>query len=207
MDNCTLKGTGEGLNLILRADVSFADILDEARDKFAKLKEMARGSKASQILVRGRTLCAVEQAALLGLIIDALGGETIVEFCGPEVRIVGSGGEGGAKSVFYMGTVRSGSRIASDSDLVIIGDANPGSELCAAGNIAVYGSLRGIVHAGMQGNREAVITALSLNPTQIRIADIITRPPDGAANLGIEPEIAYIKDDNIYVEKLQNRKK
>lgn len=206
MDNCMLKGTSEGLNLILRADVPFADILDEAREKFTKLKEMARGSKASQILVRGRTLCAVEQAALLGLIIDALGGETAVEFCGPEVRIVGNDSSG-AKSVFYMGTVRSGSRITSDSDLVIIGDANPGSELCAVGNIAVYGSLRGIVHAGMQGNREAVITALSLNPTQIRIADIITRPPDGAADLGIEPEIAYIKDDNIYVENLQNRKK
>lgn len=207
MDNCMLKGTSEGLNLILRQDAPFSDILEEAQKKFSKLKEMARGSKVNQILVRGRTLCAAEQAALLGLVIDALGGETAVEFCGPEVRIVGTSSEEGAKSVFYMGTVRSGTRITSDSDLVIIGDANPGSELCAAGNIAVYGSLRGIVHAGMRGNREAVIAALSLNPTQIRIADIITRPPDGAADLGVEPEIAYIKDGNIYVENLQNRKK
>ena len=207
MDNCIFKGTGDGINLILRADVPFADILEEAREKFAKLKEMARGGHGGRILVRGRTLCAAEQAALLGLVIDALGGETAVEFCGDEVRIVGSSGENGAKSVFYMGTVRSGSRITSDSDLVIIGDANPGSELCAVGNIAVYGALRGIVHAGMQGNRDAVVAALSLNPTQIRIADIITRPPDGASDLGVEPEMAYIKDGNIYVENLQNRKK
>lgn len=205
MDHCIFKGTAGGLNLILRAEAQFSDILKVAEEKFQKLKEMARGGRVEQILVRGRTLCAAEQAALLGLVIDALGGETQVEFCGPDVRIVG--GDSGEKSVFYMGTVRSGSRLTSEADLVVIGDVNPGAEVFAVGNIAIYGSLRGIVHAGMRGNRDAVIAALSLNPTQIRIADIITRPPDGAENLGQEPEIAYIKDDNIYVENLQNHKK
>ena len=43
--------------------------------------------------------------------------------------------------------------------------------------------------------------ALQLSPTQIRIADIITRAPDDAVE-AIVPEYAYIKDDRIYIDDI-----
>ena len=103
---------------------------------------------------------------------------------------------------FYKGTVRSGQLISFNGNLVILGDVNPGAEIQAAGNIIVMGFLRGIVHAGMDGNKEAIVAALNLQPVQLRIANIITRPPDETESKGaMAPEIAYIKDEQVYIER------
>jgi len=97
---------------------------------------------------------------------------------------------------FHRGTVRSGQLVSFDGNLVIIGDVNPGGEVC------VMGSLRGMVHAGANGNREALVVALNLQPTQLRIADVITRPPDEKETVGqFFPELAYVKDGMVYIER------
>lgn len=108
---------------------------------------------------------------------------------------------------FYTKTVRSGQLLESDGNIVIIGDVNPGAELVATGNIVIMGTVKGTVHAGAKGNRDAVVTALNLSPTQLRIADVITRSPDDDEAHGLAPEIAYIKDNKIFIEEfLQKRK-
>ena len=89
-----------------------------------------------------------------------------------------------------------------EGNVVVIGDANPGSEIVASGNIVVFGALRGMVHAGADGNRDAIIAALKLAPTQLRIGDIITRCPDTSEEIEFLPEIALVKDGIIYVEPL-----
>ena len=40
---------------------------------------------------------------------------------------------------------------------------------CAGGNIAIIGSLRGVAHAGANGNTKAIITANNIDVTQVRI--------------------------------------
>ena len=106
--------------------------------------------------------------------------------------------EGNTK--FCRGTVRSGQLINFNGNVVIIGDANPGSEIVAAGNIVVLGNLRGIVHAGSDGNKAAVVVAFNLQPTQLRIADVITRPPEEMISKLSLPEIAFVKDRTVYIE-------
>ena len=108
---------------------------------------------------------------------------------------------------FYKKTVRSGQLLESDGHIVILGDVNPGAEIVAAGNIFVMGTIKGTVHAGAKGNREAVVAGLNLSPTQLRIADIITRSPDGDSNTALSPEIAYIKGDRIIIEDFLQKKK
>ena len=44
-------------------------------------------------------------------------------------------------------TLRSGDKITSTGDLVIMGDVNPGAEVEAGGDVFVLGSLRGFVRA------------------------------------------------------------
>lgn len=111
------------------------------------------------------------------------------------------------RTKFYKKTLRSGQLLESEGHIVIVGDVNPGAEVIAVGNIFVMGCVKGTVHAGAKGDREAIVTALNLSPTQLRIADIITRPPDGDSYSAILPEIAYIKDDKIFIEDfLQKRK-
>ncbi len=103
---------------------------------------------------------------------------------------------------FHRGTVRSGQSVKFDGNLVVIGDVNPGGEVVATGNVVVMGSLRGVVHAGSNGNREAIVVALNLQPTQLRIADVITRSPDEKEISGqFVPELAYVKEDIVYIER------
>ncbi len=82
-------------------------------------------------------------------------------------------------SVLYLRqTLRSGQAISHEGHLVIIGDVNAGAEVRAHGDITIWGSLRGVAHAGIGGNQQAEIRALKFEPIQIRIADSIARSPD-----------------------------
>jgi septum site-determining protein MinC len=99
--------------------------------------------------------------------------------------------------------VRSGQKLASSGNIVILGDVNPGAEIVAGGNIVVMGCLRGMAHAGALGDERAVISAYRLRPTQLRIADHITRPPDNEVVTVKNPEVARIRDDKVVIEKLK----
>jgi septum site-determining protein MinC len=83
------------------------------------------------------------------------------------------------ESVLYIKqTLRSGQAMSHKGHLVIIGDVNAGAEVKAEGDITVWGTLRGVAHAGVGGNTLAEIRALKLQPIQLRIADAIARSPD-----------------------------
>jgi len=90
-------------------------------------------------------------------------------------------------------TLRSGTSIDFSGHVVVLGDVNPGAEIVAEGNVIIWGRLRGMVHAGAKGNRNAVICALDLSPTQLRIAEEVSaalKPRDNP-----KPEIARINKD------------
>jgi septum site-determining protein MinC len=77
--------------------------------------------------------------------------------------------------------------------VVVLGDVNPGAEVIAEGNVIVWGRVRGMVHAGSKGNRKAVICALDLSATQLRIADEISAARQPRSDP--QPEIARINKD------------
>jgi len=74
-------------------------------------------------------------------------------------------------ALFVNKTLRSGTRIEYPGNVVIYGDVNPGAEVVAEGNVIVWGRVRGMIHAGAKGDRDAFICALDLSATQLRIAD------------------------------------
>ena len=96
-------------------------------------------------------------------------------------------------------TVRSGRSIYHEGTVVILGDVNPGAEIIAGGDVIVWGRLRGMVHAGALGDETAVICALSLTPTQLRIADKIAIAPDEKGHKPT-PEQAAVRDGSIVAE-------
>ena len=101
--------------------------------------------------------------------------------------------------VFHNGTVRSGNRISSNGNLCIIGDVNPGAIVSAKKNIYVWGKLLGIAFAGKDGNKNACIASLYLNPLQLRIADIIAIGPKEKPK-NHYPEIAVIENKTINIK-------
>ena len=101
--------------------------------------------------------------------------------------------------ILHKGTVRSGERISSNGNLCIIGDVNPGAIVSAKKNIYVWGKLLGIAFAGKNGNKNASIASLYLNPLQLRIADVIAiGPKDKPKNC--YPEIALIDKQTIIIK-------
>lgn len=107
-------------------------------------------------------------------------------------------------TILVRRTLRSGQKIHFDGNVVVIGDVNPGAEIIAAGHVIVLGALRGVVHAGASGNEQATILAFRLQPTQLRIANHITRPPDEESTSPEQPEIALIKDDLVTIKAFQS---
>lgn len=106
--------------------------------------------------------------------------------------------------MFYKGTLRSGQTLESKESIVIIGDVNPGAAVIAAGNVVIIGTLKGNATAGANGNKNAFVMALVMDPIQIQIADIIARSSDTQKNVKVKQEamIATVMDDQIYIESV-----
>lgn len=106
--------------------------------------------------------------------------------------------------MFYKGTLRSGQTLETKDSLVIIGDVNPGATVIAGGNIVIIGALKGSVTAGSNGNTNAFVMALSMEPIQIQIADIIARSSDTKkfSKSKSESMIASIVDNQICIDPI-----
>jgi len=104
--------------------------------------------------------------------------------------------EGTEKATVVQRTIRSGQSVRHPGHVVIIGDVNPGAEVVAGGSIVVWGRLRGLVHAGALGDEGAVICALDLAPTQLRIGKHISRSPEDRPSQPL-PEKASVRDGRI----------
>lgn len=109
-------------------------------------------------------------------------------------------GKNNSNAVLIQRTIRSGQTLKHPKHIIILGDVNPGAEIIAGGNIIVFGRLRGVAHAGVFGNQNAIVVAFLLEPTQLRIANYITRAPDETPANAIQPEVAFVKDETIVIE-------
>ncbi len=105
-----------------------------------------------------------------------------------------------SEPMYLQMTVRSGMDIRHQGSVIIMGDVNPGGEIFAAGDIIVWGRLRGIAHAGYPNNPQCLIMALQMEPTQLRIADRVARAPETPPPQ-FEPEIAYVTPQGIRIAR------
>ncbi len=106
--------------------------------------------------------------------------------------------DGEVDGLYLDRSVRSGVEINYPGSVVVRGDINPGGEVIAGGDIIVWGRLRGIAHAGANGNYKATIRALRLEATQIRIASRAARVPP-ADGVPPQPEVAHIDGNAIRI--------
>ncbi len=107
--------------------------------------------------------------------------------------------ESGTHGILFRRTLRSGRTIHSDGHVLVFGDVNPGAKVIAAGDIVVWGKLRGYAHAGAKGNESARVCALEMNPSQLRIAGHMVTSPPRKRSISA-PAVALIRDNQIIVE-------
>jgi septum site-determining protein MinC len=204
------KGTRKGLNIYIDRGADWTSVKSAVLEKVIKGRPFFEGVFVN-LTFTGRPLDEAEQKEIIALLEEHMHIGS-AEFLGePEPEEAAealqasehfesfTGIEEGMTR-FVRGTVRNGQRIFYEGNVVIIGDVNPGGEVIAGGNILVLGTLRGIAHAGATGNKDAVVAAYCLQPTQLRIAGIITRAPEGDNQKPQYPEISYIKQENLIIE-------
>lgn len=97
-------------------------------------------------------------------------------------------------------TLRSGAMVQSEDDVIVFGDVNAGAEVISGGDVLVWGTLRGTVHAGIHGDHNAVISALRFMPTQLRIGSVFARSPDRRKGSGDTPMVARLSGNELVVE-------
>ncbi|HZZ64165.1 MAG TPA: septum site-determining protein MinC, partial [Candidatus Baltobacteraceae bacterium] len=104
---------------------------------------------------------------------------------------------------FHSGTMRGGQSLHHLGNVVVVGDVNPGAEIVATGDIVVFGALRGVAHAGAQGDARARVHAIELAPTQLRIATYIAADTS-ADTVKRGPETACVQNDRIAIFAREN---
>ncbi len=114
-------------------------------------------------------------------------------------------------TLYLNQTLRSGQTVNYEGNILIVGDAHPGSEIIADGDITVWGILGGIAHAGSKGNITSKVRALKLNAIQLRIAGLYARRNDTLNVPYVQktneftPEEAQIEEGKIVIYKKLRR--
>jgi septum site-determining protein MinC len=98
--------------------------------------------------------------------------------------------------------IRSGQRIYSHGDLIVLAQVSAGAEIMAEGNIHVYNTLRGRALAGVQGNTEARIFCSDLQAELISIAGNYKISEDLDSSVRNKPVQIYLNELALIIKAL-----
>lgn len=213
-----LKSNKYGINLILDGDMDFKELLKCILEKFKEAEGFFKDARMA-ISFEGRELTQEEEFEIVETITDSTSVNIICILENDELKeeLIRQKIEhfeeeqAGKTGEFYKGTLRSGQVLDCESSIIILGDINPGAKVVSKGNIVVLGALKGNAYAGANGNEQAFVAALEMDPIQIKIGDVIGRSADKVQNvkkrgkkkpIPAEPQVAIVKDGNIYIEPI-----
>jgi len=205
-NNVIFKGSKDGIVIMLNNDVTFEELKESLKEKSISAKSFFGQSK-SAIIFKGRELTEEEEMTLLDVISKSSG--LNISFVinnnkyKKNIPIINRGLININENIthFHKGALRSGMQIDFKGSVVVMGDVNPGGEIIADGNVIILGTLKGVVHAGRSGEKKSYVAALSMRPTQLRIANLITYFPENYKEDN-EAKIAFIEDDKICVKSI-----
>lgn len=98
--------------------------------------------------------------------------------------------------------IRSGQRVHSSGDLIVLAQVSAGAEIMSDGNIHVYGTLRGRAMAGVQGNPDCRIFCQDLQAELIAIAGHYKVAENIEDSMRGVPVQIHLKDKTLVIEKV-----
>jgi septum site-determining protein MinC len=199
--NVTIKGTKDGFSFLLNDACPFDDLVKEIQYKLENSHQQILTGPIVHVQVKSgqRELSEEEKHVIKGLIKER--GNLIVQSIESDHISSDLTSHFLSSQVIY-GMVRSGQVLEHEGNLLLMGDVNPGGTVRSSGDIYVMGMLRGTAHAGIHGNRQAIIAASHMRPTQLRIAQVISRPPDEWESGSNRMEFAYLQNNHMSIEKI-----
>jgi septum site-determining protein MinC len=202
-----IKGVNGNLLIIFDA-APFADVYRELDEKIKSNQQLFKGSR---VVFSGSGLASYSVEELASLQQLCLNYGMVLN--NTELPIRKSAGTKKAPApqsapssgdLFIHKNLRSGQKVHADGSVVIWGDVHESAEITAARDIIVLGKMGGIAHAGCFGDTSSIVFALNLVPSQIRIADRISRSPEDQKARPY-PEVAYVDEDGICIKMYNPR--
>lgn len=201
-NHVTIKGIKDGLVFLLDDACEFSALLEELRYKLEYSHQNILTGPIIHVDVKlGERIVTEDQKEMILDILKQKGNLLIRSVEMPEAQ---QESEDDGRLTTLSGIVRSGQVLHHDGNLLFLGDVNPGGTISCTGDIFILGSLRGMAHAGIEGKEEAIIAASYLAPTQLRIAEIISRPPDEWENRETSMEFAFLREGKMQIDKMTN---
>ena len=177
LNNIKISQTLNEIILSVNVVSTLPEVLEELDVKIPKLKSFYKTSKLP-MKITGKLFTETEMQTITDKInqenevevkfddpTDLLGVLAIKKTFETDTEI--------SETKYIQNSIRSGQKEEYSGSLVIMGDVNFGAEVIAGGNIAVLGTLRGVAHAGANGNMKAIISANSMDVTQVRIGNLV----------------------------------
>jgi septum site-determining protein MinC len=196
-----IKGIKDGLVFLLDDKCPFEDLLSELRYKLEHSHQNILTGPIVHVDIKlgNRPVTEEDKEAVLDILKSQ--GNLLIR----SVEALEDPEEKDTEALFMMsGMLRSGQVLHHEGNLLFLGDVNPGGTITCSGDIYILGALKGMAHAGINGNQEAIIAASLLAPTQLRIADIISRPPDEWGTRESSMEFAYLSGGAMQIDKIHN---
>ncbi|GAB6929358.1 septum site-determining protein MinC [Paenibacillus sp. JCM 10914] len=202
-NHVTIKGIKDGLVFLLDDQCELEELLGELRYKLEHSHQNILTGPIIHVDVKlgSRQVSEDEKQSILD-ILKQKGNLLIRNVEAPPPPE--SEAAAGQPYSLMTGMVRSGQILHHDGDLLFLGDVNPGGTIMCTGDIYILGALRGSAHAGIDGNENAIIAASYFAPTQLRISELISRPPDEWETRETVMEFAYLKEGSMEIDKISN---
>lgn len=194
-----ISSTKDEIKITVNAATDFDEVLEEFRSKLPRIKKYYEKNKLP-IHIVGKALKENEQTAVRTILKPEI--DTKITF-GEASEVLGlhaikrtfESSVETSETKFIRGNLRSGQREEFSGSIAILGDLNYGAEVIAGENIIVTGKIRGLAHAGANGNKKAIISANSIEPTQVRISNILKEIPENDYKL----PFIYLDGENIEI--------
>jgi len=201
-NHVTIKGIKDGLVFLLDDQCELDELLQELRYKLEHSHQNILTGPIIHVDVKlGSRKVTEEEKQMILDILKQKGNLLIRNVESPPIE---PETPPGSRLELLTGIVRSGQVLHHDGDLLFLGDVNPGGVITCTGDIYILGALRGTAHAGVDGNEEAIIAASYFAPTQLRISQMISRPPDEWETRETVMEFAYLKNGSMEIDKISN---
>lgn len=194
-----ISSTKEEIKIMINVATDFEDVIDEFKVKLPRITKYYNKDK-KPIRIVGKALNDYEQASVRTILKDdiespILFGETSELLGLHAIKRTFESSVETSDTKFIRGNLRSGQREEYSGSIAILGDVNYGAEVIAGENIIVTGKIRGLAHAGANGNKKAIISANSIEPTQVRISNILKEIPENNYKL----PFIYLDGENIEI--------
>lgn len=194
-----VSSTKDEIKITINAGAELGEILEELNSRMPRMKKLF-GKEKLPIHIVGKALKENEQSAIRAILradldVKITFGDTSEVLGLHAIKRTFESSVETSETKFIKGNLRSGQREEFSGSIAILGDLNYGAEVIAGENIIVIGKIRGLAHAGANGNKKAIISANSIDSTQVRIANIVKEIPENDYKL----PFIYLDGENIEI--------